>query len=81
MSVLLELVRCTLSIHSPEFGGHPPKPQVPVSQAQDLEKDMWSVTVTGMVYERKPLLNLEIGQLWREAKNPKTQSKGAGWEY
>lgn len=37
---------------------------------------MWSVTLMEMVYERKPLLSLEMGQLWREAKNPKRQSKG-----
>lgn len=52
------------------------KLQVLVSQNQDFEKDMWSVTVMEMAYERKPLLSLEMGQLWKEAKNPKRQSKG-----
>lgn len=77
MSGLLELVRCTLIIHTDlSSEGTHQKLQVPVSQNQDLRKDVWSVTVMEMVYERKPLLSLETGQLWREAKNPKRQSKG-----
>lgn len=64
MSGLLVLVRCTLIIHTDLISeGTHQKLQVPVSQNQNLRKDEWSVTVTEMVYERKPLLSLKMGQL------------------
>lgn len=37
---------------------------------------MWPVTEKETVSERKPLLSLEMGQLWREAKNLRRQSRG-----
>lgn len=37
---------------------------------------MWPVTEKETVSERKSLLSLETGQLWREAKNLRRQSRG-----
>lgn len=77
MSGLLEPIRSTHVIYT-DLGvvGIHCKFQILVSPNEDLEKDMWPVTEKEMVYERKPLLSLETGQLWKEAKNLKRQSRG-----